>query len=38
MQCFFSLNVGFGPIVMFSSYNPFSHNIYRLTLKTLNIE
>lgn len=28
-QCFFSLSVGFGPIVMFSSYNPFRHNIYR---------
>jgi solute carrier family 6 amino acid transporter-like protein 5/7/9/14 len=28
-QCFFSLCVGFGPIIMFSSYNPFRHNIYR---------
>jgi len=28
-QCFFSLSIGFGPIIMFSSYNPFKHNIYR---------
>lgn len=28
-QCFFSLNVGFGSIIMYSSYNNFSHNIYR---------
>ncbi|OXA55703.1 Sodium-dependent nutrient amino acid transporter 1 [Folsomia candida] len=31
-QCFFSLSTGkirFGPIIMFSSYNPFSHNVYR---------
>ncbi|KAJ8986155.1 hypothetical protein NQ317_005628 [Molorchus minor] len=28
-QCFFSLNVGFGSIIMFSSYNSFSHNINR---------
>ena len=28
-QCFFSLSVGFGPIVMFSSYNSFRQNIYR---------
>ncbi|ODN04846.1 Sodium-dependent nutrient amino acid transporter 1 [Orchesella cincta] len=28
-QCFFSLNTGFGSIIMFSSYNPFNHNIYR---------
>jgi len=28
-QCFFSLGVGFGPIVMFSSFNQFRHNIYR---------
>jgi len=28
-QCFFSLNTGFGSIMMFSSYNPFKHNIYR---------
>ncbi|KAJ8939841.1 hypothetical protein NQ314_010970 [Rhamnusium bicolor] len=28
-QCFFSLNVGFGSIIMFSSYNGFSHNINR---------
>ncbi|XP_020712549.1 sodium-dependent nutrient amino acid transporter 1 isoform X2 [Ceratitis capitata] len=29
VQCFFSLAVGFGPIVMFSSYNRFDHCIYR---------
>lgn len=29
VQCFFSLAVGSGPIIMFSSYNPFKHNIYR---------
>nr|CAI5822968.1 unnamed protein product [Callosobruchus analis] len=28
-QCFFSLNVGFGTIVMLSSYNSFTHNISR---------
>ncbi|XP_030768073.1 sodium-dependent nutrient amino acid transporter 1-like [Sitophilus oryzae] len=28
-QCFFSLNVGFGSIIMFSSFNAFSHNINR---------
>ncbi|OXA50584.1 Sodium-dependent nutrient amino acid transporter 1 [Folsomia candida] len=28
-QCFFSLSTGFGPIIMFSSYNKFSHNVYR---------
>lgn len=28
-QCFFSLNVGFGTIIMYSSYNDFKHNIYR---------
>ncbi|KAF2902507.1 hypothetical protein ILUMI_03679 [Ignelater luminosus] len=28
-QCFFSLNVGFGSIVMYSSYNDFEHNINR---------
>ena len=28
-QCFFSLSVGFGPIITFSSHNPFEHNIYR---------
>ncbi|XP_065582372.1 sodium-dependent nutrient amino acid transporter 1-like isoform X1 [Artemia franciscana] len=28
-QCFFSLSVGFGPIIMFSSYNDFRHNMYR---------
>ncbi|KAH0819792.1 hypothetical protein GEV33_003000 [Tenebrio molitor] len=28
-QCFFSLNVGFGSIIMFSSYNAFDHNINR---------
>jgi solute carrier family 6 amino acid transporter-like protein 5/7/9/14 len=28
-QCFFSLNTGTGSIIMFSSYNPFKHNIYK---------
>ncbi|KAJ1527615.1 hypothetical protein ONE63_007578 [Megalurothrips usitatus] len=28
-QCFFSLGVGFGSIVMMSSYNGFNHNIHR---------
>ena len=28
-QCFFSLSVGFGPIVSFASYNSFRHPIYR---------
>uniref|UniRef100_A0A1A9WAV7 Transporter n=1 Tax=Glossina brevipalpis TaxID=37001 RepID=A0A1A9WAV7_9MUSC len=29
VQCFFSLAVGLGPVIMFSSYNKFDHNIYR---------
>lgn len=29
IQCFFSLAVGLGNIVMYASYNKFSHNIYR---------
>ncbi|XP_055844970.1 sodium-dependent nutrient amino acid transporter 1-like [Episyrphus balteatus] len=29
VQCFFSLAVGLGSIVMFSSYNKFDHGIYR---------
>lgn len=28
-QSFFSLSVGFGSIIMFSSYNDFRHNVYR---------
>ncbi|KAB7506127.1 Sodium-dependent nutrient amino acid transporter 1 [Armadillidium nasatum] len=28
-QSFFSLSVGFGSIIMFSSYNNFRHNVYR---------
>jgi len=28
-QSFFSLSVGFGSVITFSSYNRFSHNIYR---------
>ncbi|KAG4068007.1 hypothetical protein HA402_010693 [Bradysia odoriphaga] len=28
-QLFFSLSTGMGPIIMFSSHNKFSHNIYR---------
>lgn len=28
-QSFFSLSVGFGSIIMFSSYNAFRHNVYR---------
>ncbi|KAH8276671.1 hypothetical protein KR044_007636, partial [Drosophila immigrans] len=29
VQCFFSLAVGCGPIIMFASYNRFNHGIYR---------
>ncbi|XP_064555003.1 sodium-dependent nutrient amino acid transporter 1 [Drosophila montana] len=29
VQCFFSLAVGCGPIIMFASYNRFDHGIYR---------
>lgn len=29
VQCFFSLAVGIGPIIMFASYNRFDHGIYR---------
>ncbi len=28
-QCFFSLATGFGPVIMFSSYNGFKQNIYK---------
>ncbi|XP_011499173.1 PREDICTED: sodium-dependent nutrient amino acid transporter 1-like isoform X2 [Ceratosolen solmsi marchali] len=28
-QCFFSLTVCFGPIIMFSSHNKFNHDVYR---------
>lgn len=28
-QCFFSLSVCFGGVVMYSSHNTFNHNIYR---------
>ena len=28
-QSFFSLSVGFGAIINYSSYNTFSHNVYR---------
>ncbi|GJQ81747.1 hypothetical protein Trydic_g9186 [Trypoxylus dichotomus] len=28
-QCFFSLNIGFGTVIMFASYNKFKQNIYR---------
>ncbi|CAG7732841.1 unnamed protein product [Allacma fusca] len=28
-QCFFSLNTGFGPLIMFGSYNGFRQNSYR---------
>lgn len=28
-QCFFSLAVGFGNLIMYSSFNKFRHNIYR---------
>jgi len=34
-QCFFSLSVGFGPIIMNASYNQFRHTIYRYTLAHL---
>ncbi|KAJ8986156.1 hypothetical protein NQ317_005629 [Molorchus minor] len=28
-QCFFSLNIGFGSVTMYASYNTFRHNVYR---------
>lgn len=28
-QCFFSLSICFGNIIMYSSYNKFRHNVYR---------
>ncbi|XP_018580332.1 sodium-dependent nutrient amino acid transporter 1-like [Anoplophora glabripennis] len=28
-QCFFSLNIGFGSVTMYASYNSFRHNVYR---------
>jgi SNF family Na+-dependent transporter len=31
-QCFFSLSVGFGPIIMNASYNGFRHRIYRYVI------
>nr|CAI5822970.1 unnamed protein product [Callosobruchus analis] len=29
VQCFFSLNIGFGSVSMYASYNEFRHNVYR---------
>ena len=31
-QCFFSLNVCFGPLITYASYNDFRHNIYRYVI------
>lgn len=31
-QCFFSLNVAVGPVIMYSSYNKFKHDIKRCVL------
>lgn len=28
-QCFFSLNIGFGSVTMYASYNTFHHNVFR---------
>lgn len=28
-QCFFSLSVSFGPLIMYSSFNNFKHNVHR---------
>ena len=36
-QCFFSLSVGFGPIIMNASYNGFRHRIYRYQFKEISI-
>lgn len=36
-QCFFSLNIGFGSIVMYSSYNDFNHNINRYVTDDLHV-
>ncbi|XP_018329353.1 sodium-dependent nutrient amino acid transporter 1-like [Agrilus planipennis] len=37
-QCFFSLNVGFGSIVMYSSYNSFDHPVNRDALIVTTID
>ncbi|CAH0564757.1 unnamed protein product [Brassicogethes aeneus] len=37
-QCFFSLNVGFGSIIMYSSYNNFDHNINRDALVVTSLD
>jgi len=34
-QCFFSLTVCFGAVVMFASHNKFHHDLYRLVKNTL---
>lgn len=31
-QCFFSLNIGFGSVTMYASYNSFRHNVYRYVI------
>lgn len=36
-QCFFSLTVCFGAIVMFSSHNKFEHNVYRFVNLSITI-
>lgn len=37
-QCFFSLSVCFGGVIMYSSHNSFNHNIYRLFFANGTIE
>ncbi|ERL91033.1 hypothetical protein D910_08375, partial [Dendroctonus ponderosae] len=31
-QCFFSLNIGFGSVSMYASYNGFRHNVYKVAM------
>lgn len=35
VQCFYSLGIGVGAIIMYASHNPLSHNIYRFYLVNL---
>jgi SNF family Na+-dependent transporter len=35
VQCFYSVGVGYGTIITFSSYNPFNYNNHKDTYATI---